>query len=216
VPRDKLAVIPNAVPATRCPRPDAATRTFARRRFRLPENAKEQVVTYLGALTDEKQVDTAIAAIGPLHDVHLLVAGSGPNRRVLGLLADGAAPGRVHFAGRVDGPQQALAAADAVILPSRTEGMPGVLIEAGLSGRPAVASDVGGVAEIVRPGETGMLAPPGDVRAFTRALRTVLADAPALGEAAHKHCIATFDMPVVAAQWRQLLDEVVAADVTTG
>ena len=206
VPAAKLTVIPNGVPASRCPLADAAAQAAARRTFGLPEG--EQVVTYLGALSAEKQVDTAIRAVAALPDVHLLVAGAGPERPTLEALAAEAAPGRVHFAGLVDGPQEALAAADVVVLPSRTEGMPGVLIEAGLTGRAAVASDVGGVSEIVRPGETGMLAAPGDVEAFTTALRTVLADAGPLGKAAHNHCLAHFDIPVVAQQWADLLTEV--------
>jgi glycosyltransferase involved in cell wall biosynthesis len=205
VPRAKLAVIPNGVPAERCPLADKAVQAAARKRFGLPTG--ERVVTYLGALSAEKDVATAIDAVGRLDDVHLLVAGSGPDRPALGIRASSAAPGRVHFAGRVDGPQEALAAADVVVLPSRTEGMPGVLIEAGLTGRAAVASDVGGVAEIVHHGETGMLAPPGDVVAFAHGLRSVLADPATFGDAAHKHCTASFDIPVIAAQWATLLEE---------
>jgi glycosyltransferase involved in cell wall biosynthesis len=207
VPRERLAVIPNGVPAARCPKADVADRKDARIGFGLPVDAP--VVTYLGALTPEKAVDTAIAAVAGLSlDVRLLVAGAGPLRRSLGVLAAGTAPGQVHFAGRVEGPRQALAAADVVVLPSRTEGMPGVLIEAGLTGRAAVASDVGGVGAIVLPDSTGLLAPPGDVPAFTTALRTALANAPTWGEAAHTHCASTFEISVVAAQWSTLLTEV--------
>jgi glycosyltransferase involved in cell wall biosynthesis len=121
------------------------------------------------------------------------------------VFAAGTAPGQVHFAGRVDGPQQAFAAADVVILPSLTEGMPGVLIEAGLTGRPSVASEVGGIPEIVVPGSTGLLAPPADDGAFTSALRTTLASATPWGTAAHEHCVSTFEISVVASQWSELL-----------
>ncbi|HMG43704.1 MAG TPA: glycosyltransferase family 4 protein [Acidimicrobiales bacterium] len=206
VPTAKLAVIPNGVPASRCPLADATAQAAARRVFGLPDG--EPVVTYLGALSPEKQVDTAIRAVAALPDVHLLVAGGGPDRAALESLAEATAPGRVHFAGPVDGPREALAAGDAVILPSRTEGMPGVLIEAGLTGRAAVASDVGGIPEIVRAGETGLLAPPGDVEAFTAALRTVLADAEPFGKAAHQHCVDHFDIAVVARHWSTLLTDV--------
>lgn len=205
VPRTKLSVIPNGVPAERCPFADDAAQAAARSTFSLP--AGERVVTYVGALSAEKQVATAIDAVGRLDDVHLLVVGSGPERPALGARASAAAPGRVRFTGALDGPQEALAASDVVILPSRTEGMPGVLIEAGLTGRAAVASDVGGVAEIVRHGETGMLAPPGDIPAFVAALRTVLDDPRTFGDAAHKHCMANFDIPTVATQWAALLED---------
>ena len=48
---------------------------------------------------------------------------------------------------------------DALVLPSHTEGLPRVLLEAGATGRPVVATEVGGVPEIVSDGETGLLCP---------------------------------------------------------
>lgn len=204
VPAGKLAVIPNAVPAQRCPVPDDAAQAAARERFGLPSD--RQVVAYIGALSPEKQVATAIHAIGKVDDSHLLVVGDGPDRAELEALATTTAPGRVTFVGVQPGPQEALAAADAVILPSRTEGMPGVLIEAGLSARPAVASKVGGVGQIVRLGETGMVAEPGDVGGFVEGLRKVLADPALMGEAAYQRCRAEFEIGVVAEQWSDLLD----------
>ncbi|MGH9112841.1 MAG: glycosyltransferase, partial [Acidimicrobiales bacterium] len=109
-----------------------------------------------------------------------------------------------HFAGVLVGPTDALAAADVIALPSRTEGMPGVLIEAGLSGVAAVASDVGGVSEIVRDGRTGLLLPPGDASALADGLRRALAQRDALGPAARRHCLAHFEIAPVAAQWAAL------------
>jgi glycosyltransferase involved in cell wall biosynthesis len=204
VPVAKLAVIPNGVPADRFPPADDSARAAARVELGLP--AGEPVVLYLGALSPEKQVGDAVAAVASLAGVHLAVVGAGPDRAALE--AQAAALGiaaRVHFTGPVERPQAALAAADVVVLPSRTEGMPGVLVEAGLTGRPAVATDVGGVAEIVRPDETGVLVAPGDVPALTTGLHTALADARALGDAARKHCLSHFDIPILATQWSELL-----------
>jgi glycosyltransferase involved in cell wall biosynthesis len=65
-----------------------------------------------------------------------------------------------------------LAAADAVALPSRWEGMPLVLLEALARGRPVVASAVGGVPEVVTDEEHARLVPPGDVAALAAALET--------------------------------------------
>jgi glycosyltransferase involved in cell wall biosynthesis len=206
VPAGKLAVIPNAVPASRCPVPDDDAQLAARRKFGLPLPDQGPVVTYIGALSPEKQVATAIQAIAAVDDAHLLVVGDGPDRAELEALAQTTAPGRVTFAGVQPGPQEALAAGDVVVLPSRTEGMPGVLIEAGLSARPAVASKVGGVGQIVRHGETGMVAEPGDVGGFVEGLRKVLADPALMGEAAYQRCQANFEIGVVAEQWSDLLD----------
>jgi glycosyltransferase involved in cell wall biosynthesis len=109
------------------------------------------------------------------------------------------------------GPGDALAAADVVVSCSRTEGMPGVLIEAGLSARPAVATDVGGVGEIVRDGETGLLVRPGDVDALTAAIGRALAERDRLGAAARARCLAHFEIGPVADGWADLLRSLGAA-----
>lgn len=202
VPAERIHVIPNAVPAGRCPVPDAGARRAARQALGLP--AEAPVVAAIGALGSEKRVGDAVAACAALPEVHLLVAGDGPERPALERRAAAEAPGRAHFAGTLPGPAQALAAADVVVLPSRTEGMPGVLIEAGLSGVPAVASDVGGVSQIVRDGETGVLVAPGDVVALAAGLRRALAERQALGAAARRHCLAEFEIEPVAARWADL------------
>lgn len=89
---------------------------------------------------------------------------------------------------------EGLAAADVLMLPSLSEGLPGVLIEAGLSGIPVVATDVGGIREIVRSGETGLVVPPGDSKALGDALRAALANGHEMGSAARSHCLERFEM----------------------
>jgi glycosyltransferase involved in cell wall biosynthesis len=158
----------------------------------------------IGALGPEKRVGDAILAVAALPGAHLLVAGDGPDRAALEQHAADRAPERVHFAGMLPGPADALAAADVVVLPSRTEGMPGVLIEAGLSGVAAVATDVGAVAQIVRDGETGLLVRPGDVSGLTAALRRALSQRERLGRSARRHCLASFEIGAVAARWEVL------------
>jgi len=202
---ERITVIPNGVPASRCPVADAEARAAARQALGLPGLATP-VVAAIGALSPEKQVDTALQALAKLEDVHLLVAGDGPERPALETLAQEVAPGRVHFAGVLPGPAQALAAADVVVLTSRTEGLPGTLIEAGLAGRPAVASDVGGVSEIVRHGKTGYLVEPADAAGFVDGLHQALDAPPSMGEAARQHCLARFEIEVVAGQWAALLE----------
>jgi glycosyltransferase involved in cell wall biosynthesis len=202
VPAERIHVIPNAVPAGRCPVPDDEARRAARQVLGLP--AEAPVVAAIGALGPEKRVGDAVAACAALGEVHLLVAGDGPERAALERRGADEAPGRAHFAGTLPGPAQALAAADVVVLPSRTEGMPGVLIEAGLSGVPAVATDVGGVSEIVRDGETGVLVAPGDVAALAAGLRRALAGREAMGAAARHHCLAHFEIEPVATRWADL------------
>lgn len=202
VPRARLRVLPNAVPASRCPVPDAAARAAARAALGLPATAP--VVAVIGALSPEKCVDDAIAAAAAA-DVHLLVAGDGPGRAALARRAATLLADRAHLVGALPGAGAALAAADVVLCCSRTEGMPGVLIEAGLSGLPAVATDVGGVAAIVADGETGLLVRPGDVPAMAAALRRALAERDRLGRAARARCLAAFEIGPVADGWADLL-----------
>jgi glycosyltransferase involved in cell wall biosynthesis len=83
---------------------------------------------------------------------------------------------RVHFAGQRDDVPALLAGADVYALPSHAEGMPLTILEAMAQARPVVATRVGGSAEVVLDGETGVLVDAGDVGALALALRELLAD----------------------------------------
>jgi glycosyltransferase involved in cell wall biosynthesis len=167
----------------------------------------ERVVLYLGWLAPEKFPPETIAACAAVGDARLVVAGEGPERARLEQTAREVAPERVDFVGAVTNPADMLAAADVLLLPALIEGMPAVLIEAGLSGLPVVATDVGAVREVVLDGETGLVVPPGDAAAMTGALRDVLGAPTALGRRAHEHCLAHYEIGVVAAAWDDLLHE---------
>ncbi len=97
----------------------------------------------------------------------LLVAGDGPLREELQSAARGL---DVRFLGYVADPRSVFAAADVVALPSSTEGLPLVALEAMALGRCVVASAVGELPELLA-GNAGVLVPPGDVRALSEALR---------------------------------------------
>jgi glycosyltransferase involved in cell wall biosynthesis len=205
VPAANIHIIPNGVPAARFPAVDTARRSAARSRFGLA--AGEPFALYLGSLNADKNVAGAIEALVAVPDLSLVVAGTGPERARLEALARDVLPGRVHFVGAVRDPADVLAVADLLVLPSLTEGMPAVLIEAGLSGLPVVATDVGAVREVVVPGETGMVVPPRDPGALSKAVREVLASPAGLGLRAREHCLARFEIGVVARAWDDLLRE---------
>ena len=89
------------------------------------------------------------------------------------------------------------------------EGMPGVLIEAGLSGVPVVATATGGVRSIVLDGDTGFVVKVDDFDALVDATAVLVKDADrrrAMGAAAREHCVEHFSLSVVAATWRGILD----------
>jgi glycosyltransferase involved in cell wall biosynthesis len=138
----------------------------------------------------------------------LIVAGDGTERDHLARIAADRVPGRVRFLGTVDDAARVYRASDALLLTSDSEGVPGVLVEAGLSGIPAVATDVGFVRDVVLDGRTGALAAPGDPGAVAAALRRVLADREALGAAAYEHCSSGYAMPAVVDAWQDLLQAV--------
>ncbi|MEY2567256.1 MAG: hypothetical protein QOE35_1785 [Actinomycetota bacterium] len=203
---ERMRVIPNGVPGARLLAVTSADRGQARLALGLP--AEGPVVAYVGALSGEKDLGSAIRAIGAIEGVRLVVAGDGPDEAALRAEAERAAPGRVHFLGSLDDVVPVYAAADALVLPSRTEGLPAAPIEAGLAGVPVVASAVGGIPEIVVDGVTGVLVSPGDVGALARGLRTAIAAAAQMGPAARSRCAERFELGAVAASWAQLLDAV--------
>ncbi|WP_149038271.1 glycosyltransferase [Kitasatospora sp. MBT63] len=201
LPAGKVRTIPNGRPADRHTPADDPGRRAARAELGLP--AHGLLVAWLGALATEKRPDLALAALALLPDVHLAVAGDGP-LRAAAEAAD--TTGRATFLGRLADPAPLYRAADAVLLSSDSEGVPGVLIEAALAGLPAVTTDVGFVRDVVQDGVTGAVAPPGDPAALAEALGKVLAgDRAALGAAARRHALGRFDLARVADSWQDLL-----------
>jgi glycosyltransferase involved in cell wall biosynthesis len=137
-------------------------------------------VVYAGRLAPEKGVDTLIAAAALLPDgVTVEVAGDGPSRAVLEDLARRVAPGRVRFHGRLakDRLHDLIRASAVAAVPSVWyENQPLAVLEAFGCGVPVVATDLGGLPELVTPGVDGHIVPPGDAAALAGALVRTLAD----------------------------------------
>jgi glycosyltransferase involved in cell wall biosynthesis len=201
--RDRCSVIPTAADPERFIPASPADRSAARRELGLPENA--MVAATVGALSPEKNVAATIAGLPRRADWHLLVAGDGRERTALEARARCDAPGRVHFLGNVADPCMVYRAADVVVLTSHTEGLPAVLIEAGLSGLPVVTTDVGFVREIVRDGVTGVVVPAGDANALGAALTRAFARRREWGARARRDCVDRFGLGKVAADWDDVL-----------
>jgi len=165
------------------------------------------LVVYSGRLVWEKGVQTLIEAVPDIAARHpglrVLIAGRGPLEAELRDLAARTAASAVEFAGFL--PEQRLrplvAAADCAVVPSRYEPFGMVAVEAAALGTPVVASDVGGLREVVDPGRTGLLVPPGDPEALAHAVAQVLSDpvrADAMAAAAHRRAAEVYDWPVIA------------------
>jgi glycogen synthase len=138
-------------------------------------------VLYVGRLARSKGIDALVAAAGRLarRDAHVVLVGDGPGRRRLArLIPRHGLAGRVHVEGFVahDDVPAYLEHADVLVLPSVFEELGTVLIEAQASGLPAVATDVGGIPEIVQHGATGLLVPPHRTDRLAHAIDRILGE----------------------------------------
>src|SRR5262249_7738743 len=133
------------------------------------------LVVYVGHLAEHKGAGDLLTAAKALiaRRPNLLIAfvGDGPMMREISETHGVLAPGRVSHAEVADW----IAACDLLCLPSWDEGMPNVVREAHASGRPVVATAVGGIPEAVHAPELGALVSPRDIGALTAAIERVLA-----------------------------------------
>jgi len=172
----RVTVLPNPAPTI----PPMPTREELRAEFELDGN----VVVFAGRLGPQKAVDVLLDALQRVSDVSFVIAGDGPKRsaleqRVLELGLES----RGRFLGSV--PRETVLrlfrAADASVLPSAWENFPHTVVEALAIGCPVIATSVGGVPEVVRDGENGLLVPPGDPATLAAALERFFGD-PSLQE----------------------------------
>lgn len=177
VPRRKIRVTPNGIDTSRFLPGQRNDKLLAG--MGIPPGSP--VVGTLGRLAEIKRQDDLLRAFAAVRkeipDAHLLVVGDGPLRPYLGDLACtlGVADA-VRFTGYREKPQEYLRAMDVFALTSRSEGMPLSVLESFASGVPVVASAVGGLPEMIDPGRTGLLFPPGNVTALAAALTGLLVD----------------------------------------
>jgi len=156
----------------------------------------------LGRLVSAKGFDVALDAFAQLAatvpGLEMDVAGDGPERGALEALALRLGIGdRVRFLGWVEPERvyEQLNQATVVLMPSRREGLPLVALQAGLMGRPIVASRVGGLPEVVRDGLSGSLVNPDDAHGLAAATRALLEDpdlTTRMGQAARERATAVF------------------------
>jgi glycosyltransferase involved in cell wall biosynthesis len=129
---------------------------------------------YLGRLVPEKGVATLVRAAAKAR-VRLRIIGTGPEEQVLRQLAE-TLGGQVEFTGYLKGAElhAAVTSARAVVLPSELyENAPLSLMEASALSRPIIGADIGGIPELIRPGETGYLFKSGHVDSLAEVLAAV-------------------------------------------
>jgi glycosyltransferase involved in cell wall biosynthesis len=205
IPAANIDVIPNAVAEDRFPFSDPAARSAARRRFGVPPGLP--CLAFVGALSPEKDVGSLVDALAHLPDARLLVAGDGSERPSLETRSEQVAPGRVTFLGSIADPREVYAAADLLLLPSLSEGMPAVVIEAGLVGTPSVATAVGAVPEMIEDGRTGFLVTPQDPGALASKVMEALPRGEEVGQQAREAFTTRFGLHAVARQWATVIEQ---------
>jgi glycosyltransferase involved in cell wall biosynthesis len=152
----------------------------ARAEGRGPRAAGAPVILWLGRIAPEKRPDVFISALTVLRnqgtEFQVRVAGAGPAEDSMRTAVKAAGlSDRVRFMGAVRDVAGELDAASVLASASDVEGVPNAILEAMARGCPVVATDAGGVGEVVRAGETGLLVRPGAGGALAAAIGEALA-----------------------------------------
>ncbi len=206
-PRHKLVLIHNGVDPA--PLLEAKGEKI-RREFGL---GKMPVLVMVGRLTPAKDPLTLLEACRLLDtEFKLLVVGDGELRvKAEDFVARNNLSDKVIFTGERNDIPEILAASDILLLDSRWEGLPLIIIEAAMAGLPVITSGVGGIPEIVEDGVTGLIIPPRNPQALADAIRKLLSDAALrrrFGSAARKKALREFTLERMLTKTFQLYKDI--------
>lgn len=182
VPAERLHVLPNAWNADA----DIVPRTEARRSLGVPVDVFS--IGWVGRVTREKGLDLLIDALPRLQDfpIHLTIVGDGAERSSVMANAERLnVASRISWAGAIPDASRLLWAFDLLVLSSRTEGTPMVLLEAMSALVPVLVTNVGGIPDVVSPAEA-VLVPPEDPAALAAGIRAVQLDRDGAAERARR------------------------------
>jgi glycosyltransferase involved in cell wall biosynthesis len=174
IPPEKVLVLPTAYIPHRVTEP-----TDIRAELGLAPDAR--IIGVVATLRVEKALEVMITAVAQViqrfPDAHLVIAGDGPQRESLeAQVASMGLTGHVHFLGERRDVTPLLQTVDVGALSSDWEGMPLFVLECMATGTPVVATNVGGLPEIVEHDRTGLLVPPRDPAALAAGISALLAD----------------------------------------
>jgi glycosyltransferase involved in cell wall biosynthesis len=180
VPSARLSVIRNSarLAAFEQRDPSARDRLHA---FFTSGSSVSQIVLAAGRLSPEKGFDRLIEAAPSIchanPDVGVVLFGEGALRPAIECqIAKRGLTHRVVLPGFRSDLDSLIGAADVVVLPSLTEGLPNIALEASAAGVPVVATAVGGTPEVIAAGETGFLIPPGQAEPIAARVGELLRD----------------------------------------
>jgi glycosyltransferase involved in cell wall biosynthesis len=175
-------------------------------------NTQEKRIGYVGQLSHRKNVGDLIRAFDSLYStfkqVRLLIIGDGPDRtRLIEISKSLPASDNVEFLGYRDDRLRLVKELDVFSMTSSLEGIPRGMMEAMGLGVPVAAYDIPGVNKLLIHGETGLLAPPGDIEALKRCWERILLDrdfAKTLGANGRRYIVEQFSAKRMAQEYTQL------------
>jgi glycosyltransferase involved in cell wall biosynthesis len=181
-------------------------------------SADEVVLGIIGRLSPEKGQQIFLKAfqgvVARAPNRRAVLVGDGPEKeRLVQLVRRLGLANHVLFTGHDSHIEELYPALDLVVIPSLSEGLPNVLLEGLLYGKPVVAAEVGGIPEILKPAGAGWLVPPGNVRALEHAMLEALQDAErrtssgsAGSEYVRRHCSPQRRAESVSRLYRRILE----------
>lgn len=204
VPAEKVVVIPNGRVADRYGSSGSHERGHPR-------------LIWIGQLDTTKRPETFIQLVASLrttgHEFDAWLVGDGPRRAELAALA---ASARVEILGHRDDVPALLGESDILVFTGAPpEGMPGVLIEAGMAGLPVVSTRVPGADEVVEADRTGILVDIDDTESLTREVGRLIEDDELrlrMGARARERCVARFSFEATVGLWQSAFDRVVGVE----
>ncbi|MFC1574578.1 N-acetyl-alpha-D-glucosaminyl L-malate synthase BshA [Gemmatimonadota bacterium] len=214
VPRERIRVIPNFID----PRIFRRDKEPCHRATLAPHG--EKIVMHISNFRPVKRIPDVVEVFARIHKEvpsRLVLVGDGPERpRAVERAEELGVSQQVLFLGKHASVDELLACADLFLLPSRNESFGLAALEALACGAPVIATDMGGIPELVRHGETGFLFPLGAVEEMAEAGVKLLRD-PQLwtrfSEAARADAVERFSSETIVPRYEELYEEIVRGEV---
>jgi glycosyltransferase involved in cell wall biosynthesis len=204
----KVVVIPNGIDTEKFnPKGNYAD---IRKEFSIKEDTI--VAGFIGRIVPAKGLEYLIDSIphvkGEFNNIKLLIVGEGS---LVKRLREQAKEKKVYdsiiFAGRRRDIPDILSCIDVFVMPSIAEGLPNALLEAMAMAKPIIATEVGGIPEVIKNRFNGILVPPRDIRALATAIKELTGNAQVaakMGQAARDLVLDNFSIKLIAQRWQTL------------
>jgi len=213
MPFERFTIIPNGIDIhTFVPTSDKAS---LKRQLHLPEG--KPIVGLVAYFKEVKNlplfVEVAERLVQQGIDAHFVLVGDGPERpRIEQLIAQKGLDPHFTLPGLCEAPLIWYQAFDILLLTSYSEALPLTILEAAACGVPAVATEVGGVRDVIVPGTTGFIAPSGDATRLAAHVKHLIESPPLrlqMGQAARERVAQFFSLEVMVQQYAELFRQIV-------